>query len=134
MQQINLQNQKRFGTPTFIDNKVRVNYGDGVESVLFEDISSLSYKSINQPNPLIGLLMGLIGGLFFFLPMFTDMNTGLCIILGIGVIALSFFLFRIQFDNVIVETRGGKLLVFSVEFGKGQNQMEMIEEEKRKLS
>ena len=134
MQQINLQNQKRFGTPTFIDNKVRVTYGDGVESVLFEDISSLSYKSINQPNPLIGLLMGLIGGLFFFLPMFTDMNTGLCIILGIGVIALSFFLFRIQFDNVIVETRGGKLLVFSVEFGKGQNQMEMIEEEKRKLS
>jgi hypothetical protein len=66
--------------------------------------------------------------------MFTNLNTGLCIILGIGIIALSFFILRIKFDNVIVETRGGKLLVFSVEFGKGQNQMEMIEEEKRKLS
>jgi hypothetical protein len=134
MQPVIQQNQKRFGTPTFIDNKVRVHYSDGVESVLFEDISSISYKSINTPNPLMGLIGGLLGGLFLMLPIFTDMNFALSFLLGIATIIGSLFLLRIKFDNVIVETRGGKLLIYSVEFGRGKEQMENIESEKRKHS
>ena len=57
------QNQKKPGTVSFIDNKVRINYSDGTDSVLFEDISSISYKSINQPNLWI-FFSGIAGMLF----------------------------------------------------------------------
>jgi len=66
MQQVIQQNQKKFGTVSFIDNKVRINYNDGTDSVLFEDISSISYKSINQPNVLISLAFTFLGIIIIF--------------------------------------------------------------------
>ena len=131
MQQSLQQNKKKFGSVSFIDNKVRINYNDGTDSVLFEDISSISYKSIKQPNfLLIGLpcwllciILIITNPAFYFFTLF---------IMVIGTILM--FVFPIKFDNVIVETRGGKLLVYSVESGTGGKQMEKIETEKRNQS
>ena len=130
MQQVIQQNQKKFGTVSFIDNKVRINYNDGTDSVLFEDISSISYKSINQPNVLISLAFTFLGIIIMFanIDNLSMLYLSIFIIL-VGMILL--FVFRIKFDNVIVETRGGKLLVYSVESGMGREQMEKIETEKR---
>jgi len=66
MQPVIQQNQKKFGTVSFIDNKVRINYSDGTDSVLFEDISSISYKTINKPNVLISLACTFIGIIIMF--------------------------------------------------------------------
>jgi hypothetical protein len=116
MQPVIQQNQKKFGTVSFIDNKVRINYSDGTDSVLFEDISSISYKTINKPNVLISLACTFIGIIIMFFNI-TNINI---LILSIFIIVLGMilmFVFRTKFDNVIVETRGGKLLIYSVEFG-----------------
>ena len=133
MQQVIQQNQKKFGTVSFIDNKVRINYNDGTDSVLFEDISSISYKSINQPNVLISLAFTFLG----IIIMFANIDNLSILYLSIFIILVGMilmFVFRIKFDNVIVETRGGKLLVYSVESGMGREQMEKIETEKRNQS
>jgi membrane-bound ClpP family serine protease len=130
MQQVIQQNQKKFGTVSFIDNKVRINYNDGTDSVLFEDISSISYKSINQPNFLISLAFTFLGIIIMFANIGNLSMLYLSIfIIVIGIILM--FVLPIKFDNVIVETRGGKLLVYSVESGRGKEQMETIETEKR---
>ena len=42
------------------------------------------------------------------------------------------FAMKIKYDNVAIETRGGKIIRFSVETGKGKSIMEQIEDEKRK--
>ena len=39
---------------------------------------------------------------------------------------------KIEFDNVAVETRGGKIIRFTVDSGEGKATMEQIEEDKRK--
>jgi|TARA_B110000091_G_C13431373_1_gene316178 hypothetical protein len=39
---------------------------------------------------------------------------------------------KIKYDNVAIETRGGKIIRFSVSTGEGKGIMEQIEEEKRK--
>ena len=133
MNQAIQQNQKKFGSVSFIDNKVRINYKDGTDSVLFEDISSISYKTINQPNSLISLACTILG----LIIMFTSITNLQMIFLAIFIIVIGMilmFVFRIKFDNVIVETRGGKLLIYSVEFGMGKEQMEKIETEKRNRS
>ena len=38
---------------------------------------------------------------------------------------------RIKYDNVVIETRGGKIITFSVDPGKGKDVMEKIEDDKR---
>ena len=133
MQQVNQQNEKKFGTVSFIDKKVRINYNDGTDSVLFEDISSISYKTINQPNFLIYLACTFLG-LILMITNITNLSM-LCFgifIVVVGMILM--FVFQNKFDNVIVETRGGKLLVYSVQYGMGKEQMEIIEAEKRNQS
>jgi hypothetical protein len=41
------------------------------------------------------------------------------------------FIFKIEFDNVIVETRGGKIIAFSVDFETARVEMDHIENAKR---
>jgi hypothetical protein len=133
MQPVIQQNQKKIGTVSFIDNKVRINYSDGTDSVLFEDISSISYKTIKKPNVLISIVCTFIGIIILALNFTNIIN----LILFMFIIVLGYilmFVFRTKHDNVIIETRGGKLLIFSVEFGMGKEQMENIESEKRKHS
>ena len=131
MNNIAQQNQKKLGSVSFDDNKVRINYSDGIDSILFEDISSISYKSVNKPNVIVSLVCTFLG----LIIMFTNITNLNMLALSIGIILLGFvlmFLIKIKFDNVIIESRGGKLLVYSVEFGEGRIQMDLIENEKRK--
>ena len=42
------------------------------------------------------------------------------------------FVLKTYFDNIIIETRGGKFLFYRLEHEKGSDQMAAIENERRK--
>ena len=124
---------KRYGLWSVKDEKLRITYKDSEESVLFEDTSSISYLKISNPNPLYifgGIVIGCVLGFSNI-----DSDMGLVMSLMIGPMILGFILAYsnpIKFDNIAVETRGGKIIRFSVDSGDGKSIMEQIEEEKRK--
>jgi hypothetical protein len=125
---------KKFGNYSISENKVRINYDDGTDSVLFEDIASISVKTITFQNTLLLLLFLAIGFLILIFGVFRASLflslLALCLFI-VGIILA--FAFPKRFDNVIIETRGGKLIVFSVDDGDGYMHMEIIENEKRKF-
>jgi hypothetical protein len=137
------QAKKNPGTCSFSDNKVRVQNLDGQSSVLFEDISSITWKKRSLPN--IELI---VAGVFliFFGPLFTlslgaknnsdDSNVMVLVyiilIAGIGLLLYGIFNKK-NWDDVIIETRGGLLLFYSVEIGMGAKEVDTIEHEKRKI-
>jgi len=123
------------GKFSFEDNKLRISNLDGISSVLFEDISSISFKSNSIPNVkwvLIGFLIGIVLEILGF-----NINSNPTVFFGfiviVGFIIYS-FMDRIKWDDVTVETRGGKLLSYSVDLGKGENQVEKIEKLKREIT
>jgi hypothetical protein len=123
------------GKFSFEDNKLRISNLDGISSVLFEDISSISYKS-NSMNDLKMVLIGFVICIFFTI--IGSMNNSVPIILFGGVCMTGFviysFMNKIKWDDVTVETRGGKLLSYSVDFGHGEKQVEEIEKLKREIT
>jgi len=126
---------KKIGTYNLADGKIRINYSSGTESVLFEDVSSLSWKACKKGNPL-ALLLLIPVVLGFLSPdlIFGFIGVQSYLIVSIGsVVATIFVLLRypIRWDNVIIETRGGKNIEFSVEEGEGMDVMTKIEEDKR---
>ena len=134
-----MKNKLNPGSFSINDNKLRIKNLTGETSVLFEDISSISFTKNSVPNikyiyyGIIGFIIGIfIGNLSKNL---NDIGTITCII-GLILILLPFFNdnFRIKFDDVIVETRGGMLLTFSVQDGEGSNQVDLIEKQKRLMS
>ena len=124
---------KRYGQWSVKDEKLRITFKDSEESVLFEDTSSISYLKISNPNPLYmfgGIVIGCVLGFNNI-----DSGPGLFMSLMIGPMVLGFILAwsnRIKFDNVAVETRGGKIIRFTVDSGDGKTTMDQIEEDKRK--
>jgi len=54
------------GKFSFEDNKLRISNLDGISSVLFEDISSISYKS-NSMNNLKWVLIGFVISILFMI-------------------------------------------------------------------
>jgi hypothetical protein len=123
------------GKFSFEDNKLRISNLDGISSVLFEDISSISYKS-NSMNNLKWFLIGfVISYLFMILGSTNDSIPVILLgmVVGIGFIIYS-FMDKIKWDDVTVETRGGKLLSYSVNYGQGENQVEEIEKLKREIT
>ena len=134
-----MKNKLNPGSFSINDNKLRIKNLTGETSVLFEDISSISFTKNSVPNikyiyyGIIGFIIGIfIGNLSKNL---NDIGTITCII-GLILILLPFFNdnFRIKFDDVIVETRGGMLLTFSVQDGEGSNQVDLIEKQKRLMT
>ena len=128
---------KHFGNYSLSDGKIRITLEEtrakhgSVESVLFEDVSSLSWSSCSSPNYKGFLLM-----LFpiFGAPVIEEL--GASIFLGLGCAAIAGGLWYaygnpIKWDNVILETRGGKIITWSVAEGDGMNVMEKIEEDRR---
>ena len=122
---------KRYGQWSVQGEKLRITYKDSEESVLFEDTASISYLKISNPNLLYiigGIVIGCVLG-------FNNIDSDDGMYLMIGPMILGFILalsYKIKFDNIAVETRGGKIIRFSVDSGDGKSIMEQIEEEKRK--
>ena len=127
---LNQDSVKKVGAYSLADGKIRINYDSGTESVLFEDVSSLSWKSCGHPNyKYYALFLGVILGILLM-----DTNIALGCAIGFGSIAAALIgaaVNQVKFDNVIIETRGGKIIVFSVDAGNGSSVMSKIEDDKR---
>ena len=124
---------KRYGQWSVKEEKLRIIFKDSEESVLFEDTSSISYLKIESPNILLIILGSIVGFILMFttdMLDFTTMMIAFFIPWAIGMVMA--FAMKIKYDNVAIETRGGKIIRFSVETGKGKSIMEQIEDEKRK--
>lgn len=118
--------QRRPGKPSIEDDKVRITYENGKSSVLFEDISSISYESFdfNSPNWFM-VILGVVGFVAGIASKSVPVAAG-CLI----VIAYGYYKYD-QFDNVIIETRGGKQIVFSLDKNYGEKIVNQIEKRKR---
>ena len=124
---------KRYGQWSVKDEKLRITFKDSEESVLFEDTSSINYLKVENPNFLY-MILGFVIGIILMVNSDTSdfaMMMGVFLIpFGLSIIIA--FGKKIKYDNVAIETRGGKIIRFTVEAGKGKTIMEQIEEEKRK--
>jgi len=128
-------NSSRYPGRFSIDGKkLRIENQDTMSSVLFEDISSITYKSISQVHINTILLGSLIHIIFAIVSGYYKDSSyyffGLFVLIGFIVYSI---INKRKWDNVIVETRGGQLLFYSVELGEGINQVDMIENERRKI-
>lgn len=140
-------NFQRPGTLSFDDNKLRVSTENEITSVLFEDISSLSVRKSSGVNfkyvvfGIISLFIGYIISTVYYYDIemsFDSFNLWknlkiLFYLLGFILIILS-FINREYWDNVVVETRGGQLIIFSVLEGDGLRYLEDIELKKRRIT
>jgi len=127
---------KRSGQWSVKDEKLRITFKDSEESVLFEDTSSISYLKASDPNVLYmvgGMLLAFVLLFFCWPSLYGDIGLAMTISLGPIILGLILaFSNKIKFDNVAIETRGGKIITFSVDAGQGKRIMEQIEDEKRK--
>jgi hypothetical protein len=134
--QFNTQLKRNPGNFSISDNKLRIQNSNGQSSILFEDISSITWKKISIPN-LTFIMIGIF--ILFFGMMIVSINTKanegdsvllLFIIVGIGFIVYG-NIYKIIWEDVIVETRGGMLLSYSVDQHKGQIEVNRIENARR---
>lgn len=134
--QLNNQPKRNPGAFSIIDNKLRIQNSTGQSSVLFEDISSITWKQISIPN-LTFIMIGIF--ILFFGMMIVSINTKanegdsillLSMVVGIGVIIYG-YINKIIWEDVIVETRGGMLLSYSVDQHQGQIEVNRIENARR---
>lgn len=134
--QLNNQPKRNPGAFSVIDNKLRIQNSTGQSSVLFEDISSITWKQISIPN-LTFIMVGIF--ILFFGMMIVSINTKanegdsillLFMVVGVGVIIYG-YINKIIWEDVIVETRGGMLLSYSVDQHQGQHEVNRIENSRR---
>ena len=113
-----------------------VSTSTGQHSILFEDIASTSYSKVtgdpewkvkNQTALIVGIIALVLG-----LVLADQEGVGTFLIVGSG-IALYFGFGKEDktWDNVTVETRGGKTVTYSVDLGQGKVDMDAIEEARR---
>tara|TARA_Y100000813_G_scaffold26364_1_gene16802 strand:+ start:409 stop:831 length:423 start_codon:yes stop_codon:yes gene_type:complete len=118
------------------NNKMSVTTSTGQHSILFEDIASTSYSTVtgkpewkmkNKKALIIGIIAIVLGGMLG-----EEGAISGFLVLG-GAIALYFGFGREEktWDNVTVETRGGKTVTYSVDLGQGKVDMDAIEEARR---
>ncbi len=133
--------EKNPGSFSIDENKIRVKNLKGQTSVLFEDISSITWEKIAIPNVLL-ITIGVF--LIFFGPMyaltFAAKNNSddsslnfimiFIIIVAIGMI-ISGIVNKKKWEDVVVETRGGLLLRYSVEDGLAESEVNKIEHARR---
>ena len=127
------------------DNKIRIQNLDGQSSVLFEDISSITWVKRSIPNMTlvsVGIVL-LFSGPLSILTIGATRQTHndstfnvLALLLILGSIALIIYGLanKTIWDDVIVETRGGALLSYSVDENMGSDEVDKIEDEKRKAT
>ena len=127
MKQTSERPKKIPGSFSISDNKLRIQNSMGQSSVLFEDISSITWERKSTPN----LLLIILGAIVMFTLVFIE-NEGKWVVffLGIG-IAVYGYINQISWEDVIVETRGGKLLIYSTELNQAQGEVDRIEKARR---
>jgi len=134
-------NKKNPGNVSFQENKLRIEFKDATESILYEDISSMSNNKVSVPNMIYSglgflfLVVMWIIGLNFFSP--DSATASVFIYIGLAGLIAGFIISAIKqkkWDDVVVETRGGKEVRFSVPEGKGIETVDSIENEKRNHS
>lgn len=128
---MNQKEKNKINTPVtynFLDDKIRVEYKDGLDSILFEDISSISTIKVKKKQ-WIFILLGIIGGIFINLLFNTEDGKYGSISIIIGLVL--FFILKKEYDNVIIESKGGKLMVFTVGKDEGKSVVDEIEDNKR---
>lgn len=132
--QFNNLPKRNSGSFSVSDNKLRIQNSTGQSSVLFEDISSITWKQISIPN-LIFIVIGV--SIFFFGIMFVSNSSNegnsflyLFLLVGVGFIVYG-YMNKIIWEDVIVETRGGMLLSYSVDEHQGQIEVDRIENLRR---
>lgn len=128
--QLNNQPKRNPGAFSVSDNKLRIQNSTGQSSVLFEDISSITWKRLAVPNLtfiLIGFAVSIVGIIIG-----SDSGTLLTLAFfgGIGLIIYG-YMNKIIWDDVIIETRGGMLLSYSVDEDQGQVEVNRIENARR---
>ena len=135
------KNKKNPGKVGFLDNKLRIEFKltNSTESILYEDISSMSSSKVWGAN----MLYILLGFIFFIITNIIAFSVGdseaapVIAVIGVAGTVAGFILsiiFKKIWDDVVVETRGGKQVRFSVPEGKGIETVDSIENEKRKHS
>ena len=118
------------------NKKMSVTTTTGQHSILFEDIASTSYTKVtgepemkikNQTALIIGVIALILG-----VVLSDQGELGGILIVG-GIIALFFGYGQEKkiWDDVTVETRGGKTVTYSVDLGLGKVHMDAIEEARR---
>ena len=118
------------------NKKMSVTTTTGQHSILFEDIASTSYTKVTgEPEMKIKNQTALIIGVIAFIlgVVLSDQGElGGILIVG-GIIALFFGYGQEKkiWDDVTVETRGGKTVTYSVDLGLGKVHMDAIEEARR---
>jgi hypothetical protein len=140
-------NIQRPGNLSFDDNKLRVTTENDITSVLFEDISSLSVRKGSGVNfkyvvfGIISLFIGYIISKVYYVEIEMSFdsfslwkNLKLLFYLGGLILIILSFINREYWDNVVVETRGGQLIIFSVLEGDGLKYLEDIELKKRRIT
>ena len=118
------------------NKKMSVTTTTGQHSILFEDIASTSYTKVTgEPEMKIKNQTALIIGVIAFIlgvVLSVQGELGGILIVG-GIIALFFGYGQEKkiWDDVTVETRGGKTVTYSVDLGLGKVHMDAIEEARR---
>lgn len=130
------QTQKRkYEKYSLEGNVLKISNIGGTSSVLFEDISSISYNSQYNTNfilTLFGFVISIIGIIYGVnydnIPFII---IGLILMIGFVIIL---YMIEMKYDIITIETRGGKLISYSVDFGLGENQVVEIEKLKREIT
>jgi hypothetical protein len=129
----------RPGDVSYEKNKITVETGTNSTSILFEDISSLSFtkQSHYLGNKTI-IIIGIIVFFLSFMSCLTNVKSESKVELyfflalgGIGMIFWGLFSNKIDFENVIIETRGGSKVYFSVDEFEGEYVISSIEDKRR---
>jgi hypothetical protein len=120
------------------NKKMSVTTTTGQHSVLFEDIASISYNTItgdremkikNKPAFFGGCAAIMLG---FYLLEHSETAAAVPIIAGVIAIFIGYKLDDAKtWDDVTIETRGGKTVAYSVDSGQGKVDMDAIEEARR---
>ena len=118
-----VKQKRKFGTYEIKDDILKIKNTNSEDRILFHDISSINNKLIKKPN-------------FLFLSLSLISNDSPLIILQIITVIISLilcFIFRISWDQISIESRGGKIIKFNVKKGFGNAIAEKIENYKRNL-
>jgi len=119
------------------NKKMSVTTTTGQHSVLFEDIASTSYNTItgdaefkikNKPA-----FFGGCAAIFIGIVTAEQLEGVAGFLMVAGIIALFIGCKKEEktWDNVTIETRGGKRVTYSVDLGQGKVDMDAIEEARR---